>query len=422
MAKKVTFEPEDMIIPASGPDTGVNPELLAAMERAKSEINGGLDLHAKVNNNPDEPVEKGKTNNTPSKRKSGSLSKKDIMTQKEKANPVPEFMTHSHDIANDMKIQINDLLPTMNIDLNNIVISDSLNSLEKHKNLDLVFNSKPTFQVALPQSCYTAYMEAFKFDDIDSITNSTLDEYHTTLKLYQIIHKRIQATSIGAISFDTFTECTSFFDLQSLFYGVLMQTFPGSTKFDFKCVHCGHAFSQDIPNDSLVFSKDSAIFERLEEVAKNADTPDKVKAGSLLSEHMRICLDQSKTIIDIRVPSLKNQLDLLKATPTDKLEEMADDIATLLFIKDIFILNVPETIEKRSPIYYPLTTQEQIIKVLKELSINDTKQLAKEIDTWTNKYKTEFKIPSFKCPSCKDELGAMPVDMENIVFRVMLSQ
>jgi len=413
MAKKVNFTPEDMV-----PDTGANPEMLAAMERARQEVSGGLDLKANVN----KTTKTTKKNNTPTKKKSGSLSAKEILTQKEKANPTPLNTTVGHDIANNMKVQINELLPTMNIDLNNIVISDSLNSLEKHKNLDLVFNSKPTFEVPLPQSCYTAYMESLKYQDIDAITNSTMDEYHTTLKMYQIIHSRLQATSIGAISFETFCECTSFFDLQNLFYGLHMQTFPGTTRFDFKCIHCQHAFSQDIPNDNLVFSKDSAIFERLEEVAKNADTPEKVKEGSLLAEHKRICLDQSKTIVDIRVPSLKDQLDILKSTPSDKMEEMAEDLATLLFIKNVFLLNVPETLEKKSPVYYPINTQDSLIKVLKELSINDTKQLAKSVDEWTDQYKTEYRIPSFKCPSCKKELGDMAVDMENVLFRLMLSQ
>ena len=418
MAKKVAFTPDNMIddININSNPTGADPEMLAAMAAAKREVSGGLDLKT-----PEKRKAEKEKNNVPTKKK-GSLSAREILTQKEKANPDPLYMSDSHEVVNDMKVQINDLLPNINIDLNNIVISDSLNSLEKHKNLDLVFNSKPTFQVALPQSCYTTYMEALKYTDIDAITQSTMDEYHTTLKMYQIIHSRIQATSIGAISFETFCECTSFFDLQNLFYGLHMQTFPGKTSFEFKCIHCGHAFSHMIPNDSLIFSKDEKIFERLEEVAKNADTPDKVKANSLVSKSERICLEQSKTIIDIRIPSLQDQLNVLKSTPSDKMEENQDDLVTLLFIKNLYLLNVPETLEKKSAVYYPVTAQKSIINILKELSINDSKQLAKAIDSWTDKYKTEYRIPSFKCPSCKKDLGDMPVDMESVLFRLMLNQ
>lgn len=412
MAKKTTFKPEDLL-----DDQNVangDEKMIAAMEKARQELTSEDITIA--------PEKKG--GNTPKRttKKTNSLSAREIMTQKESSNPTREMMTTRHDAKTEMKLQINELLPNITIDLNNITISDSLNSLDKQENLDVLFNSKPTFQVSLPQSCYTAYMEALKYVDIDAISNSTMDEYNTTLKMYQIIYNRIQATSIGNISFDTFCECTSFFDLQSLFYGLHMQTFPGTTKFDFTCIHCKHKFSQDIPNDSLIFSKDEAIFDRLNEVANNADTPDKVKSGSLLAETERVCLDQSKTIFDIRIPSLKNQLELLHNTPSNKLEEMADDLATLLFIKNVYVLNVPETIEKKTPIYYPVTSQASIINILKQLSINDSKQLSKAIEKWTDRYKTEYRIPSFKCPSCKEDLGHMPIDMENVLFRLMLSQ
>ena len=179
MAKKVTFEPNDNIAPDP---TGANPEMLAAMERARNEISGGLDIKASLNTNEEKKTTKKSGGNTPTKRKnSNSLTAREVLTQKEKDNPNPLFMSAKHEIVNDMKLQINELLPTINIDLNNLVISDSLNSLEKHNNLDLVFNSKPTFQVTLPQSCYVTYMEALKYNDIDAITNSTMDEYHTTL-------------------------------------------------------------------------------------------------------------------------------------------------------------------------------------------------------------------------------------------------
>lgn len=417
MAKKINFNDDDLIETV---ESSADQDMLKAMENAKKELKE--EKEGKTTKKEKEITKK--TNNTPTKRKSSNtLSAREILTQKDASKPEmnPLNMNAKHEVVTDMKVQINNLLPNINIDLNNITISDSLNSLEKHTNLDLVFNSKPTFQVALPQSCYTTYMEALKFSDIDAITNSTMDEYHTTLKMYQIIHSRIQATSIGSISFETFCECTSFLDLQNLFYGLHMQTFPGDTSFDFKCIHCKHAFTHNIPNDSLIYSKDEKIFERLEEVAKNSDTPQKVKEGSLLAEHKRICLEQSKTIVDIRIPSLQDQLDLLKSVPAEKMQEMSEDLATMLFIKGVLVLNVPETLEKKSAIYYPINGIKNQINILKQLSINDTKQLATAIDEWTDKYKTEYKIPNFKCPSCKKDLGDMPVDMEAVLFRVMLS-
>lgn len=405
-----------------------NNDALKAMEEARKQIH-------KENNIEDESVietevkEEAKKPSSPKKktttRKKSSLSAKDVMTQKKTVSKTTKtpIISERNEIVNDMKVQINELLPSMNIDLNNIKLSDSLNTMEKHTNIELVFNSKPTFEVVLPQSCYAVFLESLKWSDIDALTNSTMDEYHSTLKLYQIIHNRIQATTVGEINFETFLECTSFFDLDSIFYGLHMQTFPGTTKFDFECVHCHHKFSADIQNDSLIFSKDEKIFERLEEVRMNSDTPDKIMRNSLLASHERICLGQSKTIIDIRIPSLKDQLDMMKTVPADRLEELSDDLATLLFIKHIYLLNVPETLQKKEPVYYEITGNAAMINIFKELSINDSKQLSDAIEKWTNKYKTEYRIPSFQCPSCKKELGnKMTVNMENVLFRAMLNQ
>lgn len=415
MATKIKFESEDMI-----PNENNDP-MMSILDQAREEILNENKEETEETKKPEETTTKKKTTST--RKKKSSLSARDVMTQKkENLNRENPIISDRNEVVTDMKIRINELLPNMKIDLNNITISDSLNSMEKHTNMQLVFNSKPTFEVALCQSCYGVFMEALKYNDIDAITNSTMDEYHTTLKMYQIIHNRIQATTIGQINFDTFIECTSFFDLQSLYYGLHMQTFPGKTKFDFTCAHCKHSFSTEIENDSLIFSKDPEIFKRLDKVRNEAHSPDAVMRDSLLSKHERICLNQSKTIIDIRVPSLKDQLDLLKSVPADRIDEMSDDLATLLFIKNIYLLNVPETLEKNSPVYYAVMGNAAQINVLKELSISDTKQLADEVEKWTNKYKTEYRIPSFKCPSCQKELGDMTVDMESVLFRLMLNQ
>lgn len=417
MAKKVQFNTSDLFNNQNESEmVNSNQDMIDAMEKARQEIQNEKKNASKPK------TTKSSSSKSNTTKASKTLTNKEIIEQNEQANFKPEFMTGKHFIVNEMKAKVNEILPNMNIDLNNIIISDSLDSLEKHTNLDLVFNSKPTFQVPLPQSCYTVYVEALKYADIDAIKNSTMDEYHTTLKMFQIVHNRIQATTLGAISFDTFIECTSFFDLQNIFYGLHMQTFPGKTSFSFQCANCNHEFDLDIPNDSLFFVKDDKIFERFDEVARNSETVEEVMKGSLISKHQRVCLEQSKTIIDIRIPSLKNQLDILKNTPSNVIKEESNNLATLLFIKDVYLLNVPETLDKGKPVYYKITGQNEIINVLKMLSLNDSKQLSKAVDDWTNQYKMEYRIPSFNCPKCGKDLGTLTLDMENVLFRQMLSQ
>lgn len=424
MANKIKTNNDDLFPKMEQPDEAMQELLKVREQILNNEENENL-------NNKNEDIEptkkknttttKKRTNNTTKEKK---LTPKEVMEQRgelKKNNNDILIMSERQNIVNDMKLKFNEVISGMNIDLNNIVISDSLNSMEKHTNTDIVFHSKPTFEVPLSQSCYTAYLEALVYDDINSIIRSTGDTYSVTLKTYQTIYNKIQATTVGKLNFETFIECTSFFDLPSLYYALHMQTFPGTTNFTFECVHCNHQFSQDIPNDSLVFSRDEAIFERLDKVRREADNVDYILKNSLLSQNKRVCLNNSKMILDIRIPSLKTQLDILKETPSEEYKELADDLSILLFLKNVFMLNVPETLHKNTPVYYPIKGNIPIINVIKQLTISDSKQLSKIIEEWSDQYKVEYKIPSFKCPSCGKELGDMPVDMENTLFRQMLN-
>jgi len=367
----------------------------------------------------EEPKKKTTTKKKNPPKEKPSLTTEEIYAQKKIGN-VDMLSTQSQEKER-MKMNFNNFLPKLNIDLNNIVISDSLNELEKFQNLDVIFNSQPTFEVPLAQSCYTVFMDALKYSDIDTISNSSLDEYHTTLKLYQITYNHIQATTLGKITFDQFLSCTSFFDLQSLFYGLHMQTFPGKTKFDFRCGHCKEKFSSEIPNDTLVFSKDDTIFERFDKIRKTSRNINEIIQGNLLNQTNRICLDQSKTIIDLRIPSLKLHLNTLASIPPSETEK-TDDAYTLLFIKNMYLLNVPESLDKDQPIYYQITDDNKKLEAIKHFGVADAKQLGSAIDDWTGKYKVEYKIPNMICPNCGKSLGELSVDMENVLFRLMLSQ
>jgi len=410
MATKIKTNPEDLV-----PNGNINNEMQQELLNAKEALNSENKTNTKK-----------KTSSKTNTKKNKSLTTEEIMFQKTDGKPAidPKYgPSTTNDIISGMKAKFNDVISAMTIDLNNITLSDDMNVMEQHQNLDIVFHSKPTFEVVLCQSCYTAYMEALLYSDIESIIESTGDNYSVTLKTYQTIHEKMQATTIGSFNFDTFLKCTSFFDLSSLYYALQMQTFPGTSKFDFKCIHCEHKFSRDIPNDSLVFSRDDNIFERLDDVRNEATSPEYVIQNSLVSKYQRICLNNSKTIVDIKIPTLKDQLDLLRVNSTNKNKLLSDnDIATLLFIKGVYVISVPETLAKGKPYYYPIIGPSAITNIIKQLSVADSRQLSKAIEEWTDKYKVEYRIPSFKCPKCGKELGKMPVDMESLVFRLMLEQ
>lgn len=374
--------------------------------------------------------EKKTTKKAPTKRKSSSTTQSvEIKNEKpshEVAPAVPstngttigqiEAVSARNEIVKGYKEKYNDIVKNITVDLNNIKISDSLNSMEKHTNMDIIFNSKPIFQVHLAQSCYSAFMSSLKLPEIYSLTQSSLDNFNSRLKLYQTIYSKIKNTSIGKMSFETFTELTSFFDLGTLMYGIYQMTFPGSTSIDITCGHCKQEFNAKIPNDSLIFSKDEDIFKRYDDISRNAKTVQDVIGNSLLSVNERVLLDDSKIIVDVRFPSLKDHLDTLRLVPSNQVDSKADALAKLLFIKSVMVLNVPATVQTGEPQYYPITDYNEIIKIIDELSVSDSKQLGNAMEDKFSKYNVQFRIKSFKCPKCGSDIGDIDVDMENLLF------
>lgn len=317
------------------------------------------------------------------------------------------------------KDQFNSIIQNMNFDINNVELSDSLNSLEKRNNFNIIFSSRPAFQVKLAQSCYTVFMESLTLPEIEGYVNSTMDTYNTKRRLYELIYSKIQRTSIGKISFDNFLDITSFLDLNSLMYGIYMQTFPGKLSLTLTCGSCKQKFKADIPNDSIIYSKDENIFERYNQISE-CKTIQEVSAGSLLNYNERIILDQCKAYIDLRIPSLREHLDLMLSINEDRLNEISSSVSRMLFISDIKILNVPESIAKGKPIHYSETDLGNKIDFIGRLSIPDAEQLGDAMEEKINKYSVDFAIQSFDCPHCKKALGNIPLDIEEVLFQKML--
>lgn len=322
-----------------------------------------------------------------------------------------------------MKEQFLNISDKIVVDLNNITINDSLNDMEKVTNYDIIFNSRPSYQVQLSQSCYQGFIESLKLPEISSLKNSTLDPYNYRLKLYQLVYNKLQTTSLGKIDFDTFLSITSLLDLNTLYYGIYMQTFPGSSSFNFTCGHCKGTFESNVPNDSLISSKDENIYERMNEISMKSRTAEEVKEGSLVFNTTRVLLNESKTIIDIKTPSLNDQLVGLRSVPANKIEETTDMIYDCIFIKSINLLNIPATIESGRAQYYSERNDFKVkYNILTKLSINDATQLSDAITERIDKYQIDYKIKSFECPKCHKEMGEVAINMEDLLFQKLFRQ
>lgn len=317
------------------------------------------------------------------------------------------------------KDKLSNILNNIKVDLNNIELVDAP-TISKVDDFEFILNGKPSFQVVANQSCYIAYLESLKMEDINAITNSTLDVYQSRVKLYQTVFSKINSTSIGKINYKTWLRVTSFFDFQTLLYGIYSQTFPGTTEFQIKCRHCKELADVIVNNETLINVKDDEAFSHLNGILQSIKDPASALEKSLVNKYNRVMVPESKIIFNIQTPSLWNHLELLASVDKKKIEEVSDILGTMLFIKSVFMIDVQNTIATGSPKYYEITDKNEIINILRNLEFLDMKELGSSIADRTNKYAINFKIKDFECPKCGNSIGDIPVDIETLLFQQIL--
>lgn len=311
-------------------------------------------------------------------------------------------------------------LNNLSIDVNSIEIIDAPQGLSKIDDYDLVINNRPTYQVVCNQSCYVAQMEALKYADSMAITNSSLDAYASRVKLYQTIYAKTNATSLGKISYKDFLRITSFYDISSLIYGIYQQSFPGETEFTINCGHCSKPVDVKINNDTLVSAKDESVYKNIMDVINSVNNPEEALGKSIVNKTTRKVLPDTKIIVDIQTPSLHDHLTILGSVDKNKIDENADLIAIMLFLKKILMLDVKASMESGTAKYYEIKNNSEIAKLIRDLPLEDFKILSEEMQKRIDQYAINYKISSFPCPHCAKDLGDIPIDMEQLLFHRIL--
>lgn len=309
-------------------------------------------------------------------------------------------------------------LKNLNFDLSSIEFVQNNDIISAQDSIDFVLNGSGTYQIPAPQSCYIAFVESLTNGDISSITNSTLDEFNTRRKMYQLVWSKINTTNIGKLKFEDFLKITSFFDFPSLLYGVYVQTFPGKTEFNVTCGKCGGNSTIELDNDALIGTRTNELRDLFEKISKEVKTPQDVLNNSLISKRKRIILPDSKIVIDIKIPTLNDYLTILGSIKNrEKAGEMVDIINTLIFLDNMYCMDVRATQQNHKPVYFSIQERHRQVSTLAHISLNDFKKLNQEIVDQTQKYLMEYKIHSFKCPKCGKQTGDISIDIEQLLFQ-----
>jgi len=223
--------------------------------------------------------------------------------------------------------------------------------------------------------------------------------------------------SIVKPSYSEWLKITSINDFDTLLFGLYSQTFPDTNNFEITCGHCGNNTDVEIDNNSLIKVMDDEVYDKIDEVVNSVKDKVDLVNKSLVNTTKRIILPESKIMVDIRIPSLHNQLTILKSVTDKLLQNYSESIMIMVFIKDIYMLDIEGTRRSGSAKYYKLGNQpKDVLDLLIKLSVNDGKYLEKVISKRSEKHSIAYEINGAVCDKCEEELDSLEVDLRRVLF------
>ena len=290
------------------------------------------------------------------------------------------------------------------------------------KNLGLLKASKKVYQVICFQSGYKAEMSALGAKEIQDLLSDDLDTYSYQKKYYQLVFSHVEDTSVGKLDFDTWMKITSLFDLETLLFGIYCTTFPYNNKFTITCNSdiCKNSkpqktFDYGVNNNNLVSYRDEDLPDLMikrDELIKSKNS-DHLLLNSHLNTSKRVFLEESKFIVDIKIPSLFYQLEEAIKITNDGSRE-TNEIGLALMFTDAFYIPYLDTDDEVK--YLPVTSTEEKLQILNDMNYLDSKDFTEQISDFINKYRISYKIKKPLCPHCRIPMDDIDVRLQELIF------
>jgi len=319
----------------------------------------------------------------------------------------------------------NSILDSIHVDLNNIEIVDAPDAITMSTIEDIILDDKSTMLVTCCQSSYTAEVSALKNQEINNISNSDVDYYTYMKRLYQTINKHMEHTSVGKLDYGRWLHVTSYFDIDTLLYGIYCQTFPYENKYNITCPECNESFDAIVNNNTLVEMRgqEEQTYAKIAEIVSGIHNADQLLDNSQVHRTKRVLLDESKIIFDIRIPSVYDYLEGVVAKSSDRqLEEYQNAMGLSLFVENVYMPNVLLLEQSKTLKYINLNitnNKGKLLTTVANLSYLDSLQLTDEINNFVEKYRVTYSIRNVTCPHCGHVMRTIPLDMQTVLFNTI---
>lgn len=303
----------------------------------------------------------------------------------------------------------------VNVDLLNIV-----ETTELEKDIDIrsaLYGNKSLFQIVAAQSGYMAKVTPLVHKDIINLLYSNLSRYEYRKAVFKVVYDKIYAISSGKMGFEEWLKKTSVEDIETFYYGMYCATFPDEGKFTFICPECEEEKTVNIKHGNLFKTTDKASMKKLiKEVTANSMSDEARAKYSLVGVTEAYQLADSNIVVEVRVPSLWDSLELLRVVPEKEIDRDALSATNMLYIKRFLIPS-----SKRDG-YIEQGNSLDILRIIDNLSIDDANQLQDIVSERVDEHRISYSIKNLKCPKCGKVIDETPISVEDILFSLIFEK
>ncbi len=278
--------------------------------------------------------------------------------------------------------------------------------------------NEATTQIIMPNTGMAAAMKGYSSPELRNIatTLNSMDAYRAAEYRFNQMFSKIADTSIGPMSYEEFLRCTSLLEINIIYFGLFCSTYQDSNKYPMRCTNkgCGSQFEYEYPNSRLMFidDKHEVTAESILSVVKGINNAKDLLENSEVNTIERVYLDHCKTIVDLRHPSLWNELnDVLQNVTQQMMTEDEVTVNILPFIENVYVL---DPVDGQ---YIALEDFEDKFAELSSLDEHDDVKLSTHIEKIIDKYHIKFGFRDVVCPHCNKKIEDMEIpSMETLLF------
>lgn len=307
---------------------------------------------------------------------------------------------------------------TKKFDLSAVAVSNKPITVSNATN-KVVRMDKKIFTWALPRSKRPVSVKAFTATELN-----VLQSYVENRSRSRDVFKTIWDHIIGnkGDSFDTWAKCTSYFDVDHLWFAIYGACFNGANYLPYTCPECKEVtVANDIPLETMCKSEKPGAKEEIEKLRHIADDPE---FGNVFAGYRVQVSDQF--VFEFKEPSIYDTVIVPTMFDAEFSRKYSDIIGLCAYIANIYCIDT----EGDSPVLRPIAVKEfinnetktqkakviQYAKIIRTLESDQYNVVMGHINAMNESDSIYYCLPSVSCDHCKKEIEEERSAAADLVF------